>query len=79
LGIDVEEEDALARSGETRGEIHGGGGFPHPALLIRHGDDFGRHGGELKESWQRIQGWNWRDDRHRTRVACTARFPLDLT
>ena len=39
LGIEVDEEDALARLGEVGAEIDGGGRLAHSPLLIRENDD----------------------------------------
>jgi hypothetical protein len=43
LRIEVHEERAIACEGKGPGEIHGGGGFPHPPFLIRNAED-PRHG-----------------------------------
>ena len=45
LRVDVHEEHPLAEGGEAGGEVDGGGGLTHATLLVRHGDDFGRHAG----------------------------------
>ena len=37
------QQHALALGGETGGEVDGSGGLAHATLLVRHGDDFGRH------------------------------------
>jgi hypothetical protein len=46
LGVDVGEKDAGAAFGQCGGEIDGGGGFTHSALLVGDGDDF--HRGRLE-------------------------------
>ena len=39
LRIDVDEQDALVRERQRRGEVDGGGGFADAALLVGDGDD----------------------------------------
>lgn len=43
LGIKVKEQHAFADSGDARGEVHRGGGFPDAAFLIGDSNDFGWH------------------------------------
>ena len=37
--IKIERGDALARFNQRDGDVHCDGGFPRPALFIRHNDD----------------------------------------
>jgi len=39
LRIEVDQEHAAAVFGQGGGEVDGGRGFAHPALLVHHGDD----------------------------------------
>jgi len=41
LRVHVHQKHVETGLGETRGEVHGGGGLPDPALLVGHGDDAG--------------------------------------
>ena len=38
LRIEVDQEHTAAVFGQGRGEVDGGRGFAHPALLVHHGD-----------------------------------------
>ena len=40
LGVEIDQQDALAADGEGGGEIEGGGGFPNPAFLVCDGNNF---------------------------------------
>ena len=42
LGVEVDHEHPAAVLRECGGQIDGGGGLPHPALLVDHGDHPGR-------------------------------------
>ena len=39
LGVDVRQQHPLAQLGHAGGQVHGGGGLAHPALLIGDADD----------------------------------------
>ncbi len=41
LRIQIDDQDLRAHSCQGRGDVHGGGGLPHTALLIRHGQHTG--------------------------------------
>ena len=47
LRVEVEQQHALPHCGEAGGEVDGGGGFPHAALLVGDRDDGSRHAGDL--------------------------------
>jgi hypothetical protein len=44
LGIEIDEQHALAAGGHARGKIDGGGGFSDTAFLVGDGEDGRRHG-----------------------------------
>jgi hypothetical protein len=46
LGVKVDEQRFPLRRRQRRGEVHGGGGFTNPTLLICDADNFG-HGNNL--------------------------------
>jgi hypothetical protein len=48
LGIEVDEKNALAKSGEARGEIDGCGCFAHAAFLVGDSDHLSRHAGDFR-------------------------------
>ena len=41
LGIDVNDQDVQAGSGQGSSDVHGGGGLAHAALLVGHREDTG--------------------------------------
>ena len=47
LGVEIDQQHALALLGECGAQVDGGGGLPNPALLHRYGD---RSGQERSES-----------------------------
>ncbi|GAA0810557.1 hypothetical protein Sya03_19560 [Spirilliplanes yamanashiensis] len=39
LGVEVDDQDAVAVQGERDGQVDGGGGLAHAALLVRDAED----------------------------------------
>lgn len=48
LGVEVEEERAVAGSGDASSHVDGGRGLSHSAFLIGHSNDLSRHSGDLE-------------------------------
>ena len=62
LRVQVREQGLVAGLGDRGGDVHGGGGLAHPALLVRDCVD-GAHAGEATGAIGRNPGWFAPNDR----------------